>query len=65
MSHTINQPIKVVRVPKDALIRSRCSVTLRNRLAKIASMKEADLSDVIREACASYVTQFEQRIALS
>jgi hypothetical protein len=62
--HTTNQ-IKITRIPKDAVVRSRCSVSLRNRLARIASLKEADLSDVVRDALVAYVTQFEQRLAIT
>lgn len=51
------------RRPKDKIIRARCSAVLRERLDRIAMMRDIDVSDVIREACAVYATQFEQRLA--
>lgn len=63
MRKSDNHIITIGRVPKDALIRARCSVTLRNRLARIAVLREVDLSDVLRDACNNYATQFDQRMS--
>lgn len=51
------------KTPKDELLRFRCSKNLKLRLARIAMAKEADMSDVMRDACQTYAMQFEQRVA--
>lgn len=50
------------RPKKSALLRFRCSSDLRLRLIRMASMKEKDYSDVLRDALLDVVTRFEQSV---
>lgn len=50
------------RPTRDEVIRARCSSVLRSRLERIASIREVDLSDILREACATYANTFEHRL---
>lgn len=56
------QQLPLLSKPKKTVtLRARCSESLRAQLLLLANLKEADLSDVIREACRSYVTDHQDR----
>lgn len=52
-----------LRPDRAAKIDTRCSTELRKKLERIALIKEADLSDVVREALRSYAAKFDQLTA--
>lgn len=54
---------QLARSKKNALIRARCSEKLRERLERIAAVREIDFSDVVREACLNYAAKCEQMFA--
>ncbi len=51
------------RPDRDAKIDARCSSDLRKKLERIAALKEADLSDIVREALRTYAAKFDQLAA--
>lgn len=51
---------QALRPTKDAIIRARCSEKLHARLNRIATVREVDFSDVVREACLAYANRVEQ-----
>ena len=59
---TKNTP-QLLRSKKNALIRARCSEKLRERLERIAAVRELDISDVVREDCLNYAAKCEQMFA--
>lgn len=48
-----------MKQPKNAVIRARCNVALKESVEDIARMQKIDPADVIRIACESYVNRIQ------
>lgn len=47
----------MIKEPKNAVIRARCPLTLKEQVENIAQMQKIDPADVIRIACETYVVR--------
>lgn len=52
-------PSRFLRPPKDAIMRFRCSNMLKQRMTRIAVIRDVDISDLLREACHSLASKYE------
>lgn len=60
---TFREHIKHIQRPnKSAKLEARCSPVLRQQFLTIATVREADISDIVREACVDYVARFRTRL---
>lgn len=46
---------------KDAEIKARCSHELKRSIEQLARFQQLDASDIIRIACAQYISQCQRR----
>lgn len=51
----------LLRPDRTAKVDARCTPDMRRKLETIAAIKDAELSDIIREAVKHYIAKFEQQ----
>lgn len=47
---------------KSAKLEARCSPNLRLQFVTLAAVREADISDIVREACIEYAARFKAHV---